>query len=148
RNFSARNPRSLRQVHKMRLRIKPGPVSRLPQTTIKHSGHRTLTLGARNMHGAKLAMRIADEIKRCLHPLKLVNLPARLQRIEPVDRFRELFHVSGKFSGYHTPAEEISLGFCFVARPASENLDGTSLRGRARTLSAGFLVEIDREAKC
>src|SRR5271170_8266785 len=76
----------------MRLRVKAGAIAGLPQTTVEHSRHGTLTLGARDMHGAKLAMRITDSLERSLHPLELVNLAARLERIEPVDSFGELVH--------------------------------------------------------
>src|SRR5579862_5056801 len=100
RNLSSRNPRSLREINQVRLGIESRPITGRAQTTIEHRGDRALTLGPRNVHSAQFAMRIADGLERSLHPLELVDLAARLQRVEPSDRLAELVHIQPEFIGY------------------------------------------------
>jgi hypothetical protein len=58
------------------------------------------------MNGAKPAMRIPDNFERSLHPLELVDLAARLQRIKPIDSLAELIHTDPKFIGNQQHAED------------------------------------------
>ena len=92
RNFGAGDERPLRQVYQVRLGVESGAVAGGAEATVEHRGHRTFALGARDMNRAKPAMRIADQFERGVHAFELVDLAARLQRIQPVDSFRELVH--------------------------------------------------------
>src|SRR5208283_5273628 len=91
-NFGARDSRPLRKVHQMRLGVQPGAKAGRTEAAVEHRGDRALALGAGDMDGAQAAMRIADEVEGSFHPLELVNLAARLERVEPVDSFGELVH--------------------------------------------------------
>jgi hypothetical protein len=60
------------------------------------------------MHGAQLAMRIPNDLKRSLHPLELVNLPARFQRIKPINSGTKPIHNHPKFIGIQRYAEDLA----------------------------------------
>jgi uncharacterized protein YjbI with pentapeptide repeats len=84
------------------------------------------------MHGAQLAMGVPNDLKRSLHPLELVNLPARLERIEPIDRLAELVHIQPKFIGYQHEAEDCDINsgrFEEESMSESKRFDQEQMRG-------------------
>src|SRR5208282_1302193 len=91
-NFGAGDSRPLRQVYQVRLGVESRAVAGCAEATVEHRGDRTLALGARDMHGANSPMRIADQFECGVHALELVDLSARLQRIQPVDGSGEPVH--------------------------------------------------------